>query len=263
MKYNNTKMLQTWNTDGFINIPSFFSKKEIDEMKTEALKLLTERDSEWVNHGLEGSRPYLNPHKESKLFDKILKNPRIVKLAETLISTDMNIPECEVEALQSWIYFKPPGELGRDIHQNIFYTHADWGTVLNISIAINDADRENGCLYYYPETHLDKVCYPIPDDLRDEERIKTNPGEWLNERGKPLFIPGTWVDGEWVEKYPKIYASNCKAGSLSVIHSHVLHGSDDNKTKDKWRMAFLVGYTKRDSYVRSGGLQRERINVYK
>lgn len=259
--YNDTKMLQTWNETGYISI-SVFSKSEVEEMKTEALRLFNERDPEWNKHGLEGSRPYLNPHEKSVVFDKIMRDKRVVDLSANLIGNDTNTSNCKVDALQTWLYFKPPGELGRDVHQNVFYSNSNWGDAVNVSIAIDDADEENGCLYYYPGSHKEKICYPIPDNLKDEERIKTNPSGWDNERGKPLFIPGTYIDGKWVDKYPKVYTPS-KAGVLSVVHSHVLHGSDDNISKDKWRCAFLIGYVKKDSYFRSGELGRKRINVYK
>ena len=255
------KHLQRWETNGFINIP-LFSKTEVSDMKIEALRLFNERDPEWKKHGLEGSKPYLNPHKKSIVFDKVMKDKRVVDISTTLIESDTNILNCKVDALQTWLYFKPPGELGRDVHQNVFYSHADWGDAVNVSIAIDDADEENGCLYYYPGSHKEKICYPIPDNLKDEERMKTNPSGWDNERGKPLFIPGTYLNGKWVDKYSKVYVPS-KAGFLSVVHSHVLHGSDDNKSKDKWRSAFLIGYVKRGSYFRSGELGRRRINVYK
>ena len=62
--------------------------------------------------------------------------------------------------------------------------------IVNINIAIDDSDEENGCVYYYPGSHKDKVTYPIPDELKSEERMKTNPSQWSNERGKPIFVPG-------------------------------------------------------------------------
>jgi ectoine hydroxylase-related dioxygenase (phytanoyl-CoA dioxygenase family) len=160
------------------------------------------------------------------------------------------------------MYFKPPGELGRDVHQNIFYSHTDWGEIINISLALNDADRENGCLYYYPGSHKEKICYPIPDELKDEERMKTNPSDWENERGKPIFVPGTYFGGEWVDKYPKVYIP-VKEGSVTFLQSHVLHGSDDNVSKDRWRGAFLVGYEKKGGNFFAGShMERELIDVY-
>ena len=74
--------------------------------------------------------------------------------------------------------------MGRDVHQNIFYTHSNWGGILNTSIAIDDSDEENGCVYYYPGSHKDKITYPIPDVLKDEERMKTNPATKYTQNAK-------------------------------------------------------------------------------
>ena len=188
---------------------------------------------------------------------------------EILIGNDLNIPDCKIEATQSWMYFKPPGELGRDVHQNIFYSHANYGEVVNISIAIDYSDRENGCVYYYPGSHKDDICYPIPDSShtefasRDLEREKTNPGGQPNERGKPLYVPGNWVDGKWVDKYPKVYPE-CKPGSVSLLNSHILHGSDDNNSSDRWRRCILVQYQKFGKIQSVGTyMKSELIDVYK
>jgi ectoine hydroxylase-related dioxygenase (phytanoyl-CoA dioxygenase family) len=259
--YSNDQILTDWDRDGYINIP-IFSEQEVSELKSEAMKLFIERDSNWKEHGLEGSKPYLNPHTESKLFNKIMKDKRIIEVSEMLISNDTNTSDGKIEALQTWLYFKPPGELGRDVHQNIFYTHCDWGGIINISISIDSADEENGCLYYYVGSHKEKICYPIPDDLKDEERMKTNPSGWENERGKPIFVPGTYKDGEWIDKYEKI-SMPTKSGNVTFVHSHVLHGSYDNVSTDKWRCAFLIGYILTNSYFNSGEIGRERINVYR
>ena len=112
------------------------------------------------------------------------------------------------------------------------------------------------------------MVYPIPDsshtefDSRDEERIKTNPEGQPNERGKPLYVPGTWVDGVWTDKWPKTYVP-IKAGSVTPLNSHVLHGSDENKSKDRWRRSFLIQYQKIGN-IRSAGehMKRELIDVY-
>ena len=258
---NKQQLLKNWIQNGYVNIP-IFSKKEVLEMKKEAMRLLVERDPEWDKHGATGSEPYKLPHKYSKVFEKIMKDKRVHDVVKTVLLNDNNISKCELQVGQTWLYFKPPGELGRDVHQNIFYTHCNWGSIVNITIAIDDSDEENGCVYYYPGSHKEKICYPIPDDLKDEERMKTNPKGWSNERGKPIFIPGTYVDGKWVNKYEKEY-NPCSAGTLSLVHSHVLHGSEDNMSKDRWRMAFLIGFIRKGSYVHDGvdGLRGEVIDI--
>ena len=262
---NNTEeLLNNWNDCGYINYP-VFSSAEVEEIKIELIRLLEER-------GGDGHKFYEHPHKNSELCLNIIKDTRIVKMVETLMANDLNISDCKIEATQTWAYLKPPGSLGRDVHQNIFYSQANAGEVVNISIAIDDHDKENGCVYYYPGSHKELICYPIPDSShtefasKDEERIKTNPPGQSNERGKPLYVPGTWVNGKWTDKYPKVYPIS-KAGTVSVLNSHVLHGSDENKSKDRWRMALLIQYQKlgnsdRKLYSPGTHMKREKIDVY-
>ncbi len=257
---NKKQLIKHWEENGFINYP-LFTSEEVEEMKTELMRLLEER-------GGDPHKFYEHPHLNSEIFLKILKNKQLVSMMETLMGNDLDIPDCKIEATQTWAYFKPPGSLGRDVHHNIFYSHANYGEVINVSIAIDDADEENGCLYWYPGSHEDRMVYPIPDSShtefasRDEERIKTNPKGQPNERGKPLYVPGTWVDGVWTDKWLKIYVP-IKAGSVTPLNSHVLHGSDENKSKDRWRRSFLIQYQKFGKIQSAGEhMKRELIDVY-
>ena len=106
---NNEQLINTWQENGFINYP-LFTPEEVEEMKTELMRLLEERGDPY------GSDPlafYEHPHKDSELFSKILKDKRIVSMIETLMGKDLDIPDCKIEATQTWMYFKPPGELGK------------------------------------------------------------------------------------------------------------------------------------------------------
>ena len=41
-----------------------------------------------------------------------------------------------------------------------------------------------------------------------------------------------------------------------------LSKTDENKTKDRWRMSFLVGYVLKDSFMNVGKeIKRERIDI--
>jgi ectoine hydroxylase-related dioxygenase (phytanoyl-CoA dioxygenase family) len=260
MSYISNETITNWEDNGFINF-QLFTKEEVNLMKIELMRLLKERDNDPLTF-------FEHPHLKSDLFLKITKDERIVSAIEKLMGNDLDIADCKIEATQTWAYFKPPGALGRDVHHNIFYSHANYGEVINVSIAIDDADEENGCLYWYPGSHKDKMVYPIPDsthtefESRDESRIKTNPNGQPNERGKPLYVPGTWVDGQWVDKWNKIYVP-IKAGSVTPLNSHVLHGSDANFTTNRWRRSFLIQYSKLGG-IQSGGkhMKRETISVY-
>ena len=236
---HNSEILKFYNTNGFY-VERLFSSEKMDKYREESDRLLKFRG--------EDTRPYAYPHEDSKLFDDLWKHPRTLEILELLIGS-------KVHGLQTWMYFKPPGEFGRDIHQNIFYTHANKGDIINASLAIDDSNKENGCLYAYIGSHVE-WCLPIE---KDDERIKTNPKDWRNERGKPCAVPGEWVDGVWTEKYKKKYLP-LNSGEIIFLHSHVLHGSDDNNSSDKWRRAFLCGYLREGAHFNPGG-QMKRVGL--
>ena len=108
---NKKTILKDWNQNGYVNI-SFFTKEQISDIKREGKRLLIERDSNWDKHGLEGSQPYRLPHTESVIFEKLMKDKRIHEIVKLFICNDNNISECDLQVTQTWMYFKPPGELG-------------------------------------------------------------------------------------------------------------------------------------------------------
>jgi hypothetical protein len=122
--------------------------------------------------------PFMYPHKESKILEELLVNEKVIEATEFLLGD-------KVFGLQTWAYFKPPGQLGRDMHQNIFYTECESNEVLNISIALDNHSPENGSVWYYEGTqNLGRLPIEV-----DEERTKSNPKNWRNERGKPCVMP--------------------------------------------------------------------------
>ena len=237
---------EIWLRDGYYS-EEILTKDELKKYKEECMRLFEEKSES----------PYKHPTDDSEMLVDLLKHPRVVELVEICMEADLN-EDVKVDALQDWMYLKPPGSLGRDVHQDIFYTHANRGEIINTSIHLNSADKDNGGLFVYPGSQ-NEHCQPIQVD---EDRMRTNPVGWNNERGKPCFIPGDWVDGEWVEKYEKVY-TDVKEGSVLLLHSHLIHGSEKNESKDRWRTSFLTSYLKRGSHYNDGDdMSRKRVNVY-
>ena len=122
-------IIKKWNEDGYVDV-SVFDKDEIDKIRTRGLELLHERDPNWKDNLPTGSEPYPNPHFKDKMFYPIIRNQKIVNIVKSLILNDNpNMGDFDLQVSQTWMYFKPPGELGRDTHQNSFYVHCDWGNL--------------------------------------------------------------------------------------------------------------------------------------
>jgi ectoine hydroxylase-related dioxygenase (phytanoyl-CoA dioxygenase family) len=237
-----TRLLLDWKYKGYA-IVDLLTKEECDEINDALDKLRKNRNNNsektWSEY-----EPYMHPHKESEIIEKMFSHPKAIELMELLLGGD-------VEGVQTWAYFKPPGELGRDAHQDGFYSQSIWNTIANISIALDETDEDNGGLWAYEGTQF----LPLLDIEVDEERVKTNPSNWRNERGKPCKMPNG-------HNFPKVYAT-LKKGQAFLIHSHLVHGSDDNTSTERFRRSILSGYKIKGSYLRQGEhMKRVPIDIY-
>jgi ectoine hydroxylase-related dioxygenase (phytanoyl-CoA dioxygenase family) len=244
------------------------SEEEIQQMTFDwryrgltVLQLLTEEECDEINEELEMLRlerskttkeggeawgdydPFAYPHKISPKLEKLFAHPKILEACEFLM-------EGEVVGLQTWSYFKPPGQLGRDMHQNAFYTGCGHNEIINTALALDNHDKQNGAVWNYEGSHRLPV---LPIEV-DEERTKTNPTFWRNERGKPCIMP-EGHDFRKVEGY-------LQKGQVVLLHSHCVHGSETNDS-NRFRRNFLGGYLKKGAYFNQGGhMKREPIDMY-
>jgi len=230
-----------WRYKG-VSVLNLLTEEEVDEYNQELERIRLERkegdtEQEWGDYD-----PFMYPHKQSEKLKELLVHPKIIEASEFLLSG-------EVVGLQTWAYFKPAGQLGRDMHQNIFYTECQSNEVLNVSIALDNHDPNNGSVWYYEGTHnLGRLPIEV-----DEERTKSNPKNWRNERGKPCIMP----EGH---TFPKI-DGYLRKGQIAFLHSNVVHGSDEN-TSNRFRKAFLCGYLRWGAKFASGNhMKREPIDV--
>lgn len=187
--------------------------------------------------------PYMHPHKESEMAERVLGHPKIIEAMEFLMNS-------EIQGVQSWAYFKPSGELGRDAHQDAFYMQTPWNKTANVSISLDDTDENNGGIWCYEASHLLPI---LPIEI-DEERAKLNPVRWRNERGKATVMP----EGH---NFSRV-TPRTRKGQAVFLHSHIVHGSSDNNS-DRSRRSILFGYTSKGCPVRKGEhMKREPIDVY-
>ena len=236
------RILNDWKYKGY-SIVDLLTEEECDKVNVELNQLrnslIFKSDKVWGEY-----EPYMHPHKDSGYIEKIFAHPMAIEYMELVLGG-------KIEGVQTWAYFKPPGELGRDAHQDGFYSQSVWNSIANISIALDDTDESNGGLWAYEGSQF----LPLLDIEVNEERVKTNPSNWGNERGKECKMP----EGH---NFPKIYAK-LKKGQAFLIHSHLVHGSDDNNSTDKYRRSILSGYKTIGSYLRQGEhMKRVPVDIY-
>lgn len=148
-------------------------------------------------------------------FQEYATQPRIVEILTRLIGRD-------VKCVQSMFIDKPPDVgTGQPYHQDAWYLKTEPDTLMALWLALEDADRENGCLAVVPGSHTDPI-HPVeePSDPMQAKifRITAVGASQRAEVEVPL-----------------------KAGSGVFFTGHVLHRSGHNRS-GRHRRAYVLHY---------------------
>lgn len=167
-----------------------------------------ERPGEVVCHFLGGFR--VHPALRRLVFE-----PRLVAPCAALL---------DVDRLRFWhdqVFAKPPHHPGVvPWHQDYSYwTRTAPACHVTVNLLLDDADLDNGCLQFVPGSHRWGLLPKLPFDAPLEAIRAHLPAgcEW-----RPVAVPA-------------------RAGQATFHHSHVLHGSDRNRS-DRWRRACVLNY---------------------
>ncbi|QYX75540.1 phytanoyl-CoA dioxygenase family protein [Streptomyces akebiae] len=166
----------------------------------------------------------MHPHRIDDLSLRVLLDTRLREILEGLLGE-------EVLAAQSMFYFKPPGARGQALHQDNFYLRVEPGTCVAAWIACDVIDRDNGGLEVVPGTHrMDLFCPEVADSEVSFAREYVAPPPGLTP------VP--------VDMAP---------GDVLFFNGSLVHGSQPNRTTDRFRRSFIGHYV---------GRSAERIGRY-
>ena len=155
----------------------------------------------------------MHPHRVSQVAMRYMLHPKLEPILRTLLGE----PPL---AAQSMFYWKPPSARGQALHQDNFYLRVSPGTCLAAWVAVDPATRENGGLFAVPGSHrLDVLC-PEAADLS------------LSFAGEFVPVP----DG--LAETPVDLAP----GDVFFFGGSVIHGSQPNRTSDRFRRSFICHY---------------------
>jgi ectoine hydroxylase-related dioxygenase (phytanoyl-CoA dioxygenase family) len=126
----------------------------------------------------------------------------------------------EPYAVQTMLYFKPPGARGQALHQDNFYLKAQPGSCIAAWMALDDCDEANGCMQIVPGSHT----WPILCTTKADTSVS------FTDVTVPL-PPG-------VEAQPVVM----EAGDVLFFNGALVHGSYPNTTADRFRRALIGHY---------------------
>lgn len=126
----------------------------------------------------------------------------------------------EPYAVQTMLYFKPPGARGQALHQDNFYLRAQPGTCMAAWMALDRCDEANGCMQVVPGSHTWELLCTEKADTKVSFTDVTVP---LPPGARPVPV-------------------EMDAGDVLFFNGALVHGSFPNTTTDRFRRALIGHY---------------------
>ncbi|RKN43741.1 phytanoyl-CoA dioxygenase family protein [Streptomyces hoynatensis] len=214
---------------GFTVARGLFGPAEIEELRGEFMALHAagpvpghfeprRRAGDPAGDPLHAYPRVMHPHQINEVARRYLLDARLRRVLERLLGE-------EVLAAQSMFYFKPPGARGQALHQDNFYLRVEPGTCVAAWVACDEIDRENGGLEVVPGTHrMDLFCPEEADPELSFVREYVPP---------PPGLAAVPVD--------------MSPGDVLFFNGSLVHGSQPNRTADRFRRSFIGHYVGRSA----------------
>ena len=240
------EQLEFFKENGYISNIKLLEKKQIEELNKELAQIM-DPDHEghklfYEFHSNESTDPNtvlfhaLGAWRITPGFHDVLWNPAFVMAASQLLGNE------PVRFWHDQLFCKPA------LHGGVVAWHQDYsywtrtGPIQHLTcwVALDDATKENGCLYYVPKSHkwglLEK-----PELAGDMEGIM----DYLSEEQKKQFKP---------------VPIELKAGYATFHHPLMVHGSYENKS-NRSRRAFVLNVFREGTRSNSDDVLLEGVPV--
>lgn len=181
-------------------------------------------------------------HRQLEIHERFLLHPRILDVLEALIGPD-------VMAMQSMLFIKPPGGEGQGYHQDSYYIPTYPDTLCGAWLAVDPADEENGCLWVTSGSQHEPI-YPTEGRERQNH---ANLGDLTVVENVSHTDTAVNTLSRVAAKYEgREVAVPAQPGDVIFFAGHVLHRSHANRSKDRFRRAFVGHYANARSWTMWG-----------
>ncbi|MCO6441370.1 MAG: ectoine hydroxylase [Nitrococcus mobilis] len=212
--------------NGFLSIPSYFSKEGMDEFIEELREYEQDKDLKLsegtvLEPGAEEIRSIFGIHRISEHFDRLTRDPRLLEIAQQILGSEVYIH-------QSRINYKP-GFKGKGFnwHSDFETWHSEDGMprmhCFSCSVVLTENNEFNGPLMLVPGSHR----YFVPTVGRTPEN---NYKESLKSQtlGVPDAASITQLVIEAGGRDGGIVIPKGPPGSITLFECNTLHASTEN-----------------------------------
>jgi phytanoyl-CoA hydroxylase len=193
---------EAFERDGFAVVRGLFGADEVSTYREHYMAMVgrDEDESDVVDAGPDDPLrryPRMDQmHEHDELSRAWLLDARLRRVLADLLDR-------EPYAVQTMLYFKPPGARGQALHQDNYYLRARPGTCAAAWLALDRCDVDNGCLQIVPGSHMwPDLCVTKGADTQRSftaDLVTLPAGEEvvdvLMEPGDVLFFNGQVVHG--------------------------------------------------------------------
>lgn len=216
-----TRHRRDYQANGYVVVERLFGAAEVDSLRDHFMTLRQHGQyaGDFAGVGATETDPLkryprmIHMHRWDELSLRWLIDSRINACLTGLLGR-------EPYAVQTMLYFKPPGARGQALHQDNFYLKAKPGTCMAAWMALDQADEANGCMRVVPGSHR----WPLLCTEKADTRVS------FTDVTVPLPPDCTAL--------PVVM----NPGDLLFFHGALVHGSSPNTTSDRFRRSLIGHY---------------------
>lgn len=202
---------QQFEQDGYVVVRGLFSAEEAEAYKQHFMDLRAAGTYPGDMAGVD-----LTSNDPLKRFPRMIHmhrwddRSRAWLLDDRLREALAALMDDEPLAVQTMMYFKPPGARGQALHQDQYFLRVQPGTCMAAWMALDACDEANGCMRVVPGSHrlpllcteradtsqsFTDIAVPVPDE-KAPAPVKMQPGDVLFFNGLAIHgsFPNTTTD---------------------------------------------------------------------
>jgi len=230
MKLTN-EQLNSYEEDGYLLIPDYFSTDELEVIATEFPGLFEENTPRKILERSGAVRTVFAPHIDNEVLYSLSRLPRLTEPAKQILGSDVYIHQYKINAKvalegEQWEW-----------HQDFFYWHREdrmpAPRVLTAVLFMQDVNEYNGPILVVPGSHKEgflDIVQHYPDAMSDSESPLPRAKEpsWAATLTADLKYKIRKESLAEVVTKNRIIAVKGGAGSVLFFHGLLLHASSNN-----------------------------------
>jgi hypothetical protein len=214
-------LVRQYQTDGYVVAPGLFALEEVEILIEHYMRLRAQGAHEGDFAGVNATDA-----------DPLKRHPRMIHMHRwDNISLhwmiDQRLNRCmsallgrEPYAVQTMLYFKPPGARGQALHQDQYYLRVQPGTCMAAWMALDPCDEKNGCMQVVPGSHTwPLLCTTTADTTQSFTDVTVPLPEGTTIR--PVIM---------------------QPGDVFFFNGQLIHGSFPNTSRNRFRRSLIGHY---------------------